>query len=310
MSEKSQEMPENVPGSQTFDSALQGFRERIDAMDDELIDLIKRRCEIVQEVGKLKEAHLDTRCFIRPGREATMIRRISQIFEDHAFSTGAAASIWRMIIAASTSIEQPLRITSYFTPNEQDSYWLAREYFGMFSNIGKENTPTRVIGRLMDNSALVGVVPQLETAQDEPWWRLLMERDARTRPNIFACLPYAVMETDSSTSANGELRPQALAVGYVDCEPTGNDVTYLVIDGKHELSQSRIHSFFTSANQNARWLQVLPSPASDSRLHLIELEGFFTERSTLINELNAQCGDQLQRVAIIGAHARPILLKS
>ncbi len=307
MSDMIAENAQNPIDKQAFDTALQGFRAQIDALDDELIALIKRRCDVVQQVGKLKEGHLDARCYIRPGREAAMVKRITSIFADHPFSAGAAAGIWRLMIAASTAIEQPLRITSYFTPEEQDAYWLAREYFGMFSAIGKEATPTRVIGRLMDKSALVGVVPSLDASQEEPWWRLLLERDADSRPNIFACLPYAMME-NAVPATNGELRPLALAVGYTDCEPTGDDVTYLVIDGKHELSQNRIHSYFSTTQQAARWIQVLPAPASDSRLHLIELDGFFTPESALITELHAQCGEQLHRTAIIGAHARPILL--
>ena len=290
-----------------FQQQLLQFRAQIDGMDDELIALIKKRCEVVQKVGHLKENFLDARCFIRPGREATMLKRIAEQFGDHSFSSGAAAAIWRLVIAASTSIEQPLKITSYFSPTQQDGYWLAREYFGMFTNVTKETAPSRVIGQLMDGAALVGILPALDSGTEDAWWKLLMDSDAASRPNIFACLPFACVESPAQT-AGSTPRPIALAAGFVDCEKTGDDVTYLAIDGKHDLSQSRIHSHFASAGENARWLQVLQSPASDSRLHLIELDGFFTQESPVIASLQDQLSDQLHRLTILGAHAKPILL--
>ncbi len=290
-----------------FHARLAEFRARIDAMDDELIALINDRCDIVAQVGALKRAHLDTRCFIRPAREALMIRRIAAQFEAHAFSSAAAAAIWRLIIAASTSLEQPLRITSYFQPNAQESYWLAREYFGSFSNVVKETVPSRVIGHVMDGKALVGVLPALDAGNEDAWWKLLPRGEVNPRPSIFACLPYAFME-DPLHQPGSPLRPAALAVGYVDCEPTGDDVTYIVIESKHELSQSRIHGHFQQFPLPARWLQVIQEPETDSRLHLIELEGFIERTHSALTSLHEQCRDQLHGITVLGAHAKPVLL--
>ncbi len=286
--------------SDAFTTSLADFRARIDAMDDELIALLKARCAVVAQVGELKKAHLDTRCFIRPGRESTMVRRIAGEFADHPFSAGAVAAIWRLIIAASTSIEQPLRIVAYFQPTAQDAYWLAREYFGGFSAVTKETVPSRIIGQVMDGTSLVGVLPALDAGGEESWWRLVPRGEEASRPSIFACLPYASMEPNP--------RPLALAVGYVDCEPTGDDVTYLVVESKHDLSQSRIHTHFQQSTLNARWLQVVQEPGTDSRLHLIELEGFIDRSHPVLAALQEQCREQLLGLTILGAHAKPIAM--
>ena len=302
------EKPEENPIDDAFRMRLSELRAEIDGMDDQLIALIKQRCEFVKQVGALKKEHLDARCFIRPGREATMVRRIAGEFDGHSFSAGAAAAIWRLVIAASTSIEQQLKITAYFQPQQQEYYWLAREYFGMFSSITKETVASRALGQVIDGKALVGVLPSFDVGSDDAWWRLLLDSDAANRPNIFACLPFATVEGPLNPVGT-PLRAQALAVGFVDCEDTGDDVTYLVIDGKHDLSQSRIQTLLTSDSAPARWLQVLHEPNNDRRLHLIEIDGFHTQESALLKTLHEQCYEQLHRVVVLGSHAKPILLQ-
>lgn len=65
--------------SETFSKAamdLQDYRNRIDAVDDEIVRLFVRRMEIVDEMGRLKRsagvAPAD------PDREAAIVRRLSE----------------------------------------------------------------------------------------------------------------------------------------------------------------------------------------------------------------------------------------
>ena len=90
--------------------ALAEYRSQIDAIDDELMGLLVTRCEIVKQVGKLKEGAGSKGSFIRPKREADMIRRIVGFFEGTDFPAQSAAHIWRTIIGASLRMESPLNV--------------------------------------------------------------------------------------------------------------------------------------------------------------------------------------------------------
>ena len=51
------------------------------------------------------------------------------------------------------------------------------------------NTPAAAIRTVADGTATVGVVPMPEEDDQEPWWRYLMNEDAKT-PRIVARLPF------------------------------------------------------------------------------------------------------------------------
>lgn len=287
-----------------FETELLSLRQSIDAIDEEMIALIKKRCEFVKQVGKLKEKHVQPECFIRPAREAMMVKSITAKFSKDGFHPAAAAAIWRSIIAASTNLEKPLKIIAHAPSDAQENYWLAREYFGSFSQISKEPTLSRLFGQLMDGKAQLGIVPPLSADAEQPWWQHLVQNSARPLA-IFASLPVCLSQKDAVA---GRYEPLALAVGAVTPEPTGDDISYAVLDVAHDVSQSRITSLLAADGHKVHWLSTSPHPHADRRCHLVQVETFLESDSALVQSVTDGLGESLHHFYCLGAHARPLVI--
>ena len=54
---------------------LDKLRAEIDRLDQELVERIHARSKVAMEVGEVKKRYSDNPVFLRPGREASMLRR-------------------------------------------------------------------------------------------------------------------------------------------------------------------------------------------------------------------------------------------
>lgn len=103
--------------------ALQQIRQRIDAIDDELLKLVSERARLAQEVGRIKEGNL-----YRPEREAQVLRRIKDA-NPGPLSGETAARLFREIMSACLALEQPLKV-AYLGPQGTFSQAAAIKHFG------------------------------------------------------------------------------------------------------------------------------------------------------------------------------------
>lgn len=275
---------------------LEALRAEIDGIDDALFALIKKRSKIVARVGEYKKAHEEGIHNIRPGREAEMLRRVVESFKDSHFSAVSAASIWRLIIGASTSIEVPLSFSVLANNEEKDAYWLTREYFGCGLPIHKHPTTNRVLGDVLDGKVTAAILPWPKQDEKNPWWLTLSEQE--NPPKIFAVLPFV---TDGKKDA-----PCALAVGRIKPEPTGRDVTLLLITTDHDTSTHRLQTVFAKTGLSAQWISIIPGKM-DTRKHLVQVNSFVTE-GEMIKSFLAEIGHGVT-VQSLGAFAQPIIMK-
>lgn len=280
---------------------LAAFRRVIDDIDNKIIQLLIDRTQVVSKVGELKRRTAPGQCPIRPAREATMVRDIIARFKDSMFMPAAAAAIWRIIIGTSTSVEALIHLSVYTPDRENDLYWLAREYFGPGSPVIRQPHVKRVIGDVMEGKAFVGVVPMLRSADTTYWWTNLMEQGPNT-PKIFARIPFVNTDTPSKDA------PSGLALARIAPEASGDDVSLLVLEADHNVSQSRMQTAFATAKLEANWINVA-TLAPNTRHHLIEVKGFITSADepsmrVLLNTL----GSSIFKVTYLGAYAVPMTL--
>lgn len=196
---------------------LQQYRSQIDAIDDQLISLLKSRIGIVAQVGKMKREETPLKNFIRSGREAVMVKNIYNAFRDSDFHPAAAATMWRLIIAASIHHEAPLTVAT-----TQEFSAVAAEYFGSFmpqqSCIGDREALNL---SAQDKQSIAVIATDSAGLLAQPEYRHL---------KIFALLPYI-----PSPLAN----PSVYAVAQLVPEETGEDVSVfssdqiIKVDGYH-----------------------------------------------------------------------------
>ncbi|MDM4765543.1 prephenate dehydratase [Pelomonas sp. SE-A7] len=110
----------------TPDPALLALREKIDAVDRELLDLVNRRAALAQEVGELKKK--EGSVVFRPEREAQVIEGLKQL-NGGPLRSESVAPIWREIMSACRSLETPTRV-AYLGPAGTFSEQAALGYFG------------------------------------------------------------------------------------------------------------------------------------------------------------------------------------
>lgn len=281
------------------DAELAPLRQQIDALDDRIIALLIERIGVVARVGELKRAARPGLCPIRAGREADMLRRVMSKFEGTSFPPAAAAAMWRILIGASTCIENPLSLSVYVPERNDTLFWLAREYFGPTLPVTRQPHIKRVIGDVMDGKTSIGIVPALESGGTDDWWASLLPSE-ENMPKIFACLPFL---NDGSAS------PAAMAIACITPEATGDDLSLLALDTDGNASQHRLQNAFMQCKLQARWISIT-MPSSSIRRHLVEIKGFITADDAALQPLASDLGASLQKISFLGAYAAPVPIKT
>ena len=105
---------------------LLALRERIDAVDREMLALLNRRATLALEVGEIKK-HEGSVVF-RPEREAQVIDGLKAV-NPGPLQTASVAPIWREIMSACRALETPTRV-AYLGPAGTFSEEAALGFFG------------------------------------------------------------------------------------------------------------------------------------------------------------------------------------
>lgn len=202
-------MSQVKPGAPSLDVV----RQRIDALDTDLLHLVDERAALARIVAAAKQAAGDGDKFgLRPGREAAILRRLLAA-ERTAASPSLVVRIWRELIGDSLAGQGPFHIAVWGGRDPGKAVEMARHRFGAAPPLHQVTRPEDAISA----ARTPGGVAVCALAPDNAWWgRLLAEPSLR----VFAALP--------CLSAWGQM--SALAVAAVAVEPTGDDRTFWVTD--------------------------------------------------------------------------------
>jgi chorismate mutase/prephenate dehydratase len=134
---------------------LDELRVQINGIDDKLLELLNKRMEYVQEVGKLKQN--DGSSIYRPEREQEIIKRLCSQ-SDGDLTEDAIEAIYMEIFAASRNLELPEKV-AYLGPEGSYSHQVAESKFGAMSYYLPLNSIESVFKVLANKEAKFGVVP-------------------------------------------------------------------------------------------------------------------------------------------------------
>jgi len=143
---------------------LDDCRVAIDAIDDEILELLNKRMQVVERVGEIK---VDTGGAIyRPEREKAIIQRLcAKSKRDGGLLNDAAIeAIFLELFAVSRNLELPERI-AYLGPEGSFTHQAAESRFGAMSDYLSLSSIDSVFKTLESKRAKFGVVP-IENSRD------------------------------------------------------------------------------------------------------------------------------------------------
>ncbi len=261
---------------------LASCRQRIDAIDEQITQLLLDRTGIIREVGELKAVHWPGSCHIRPAREGQMHEAITARFTGTDIPPIAALAIWRQMIGAATTLESPLSVVSLV--HQPHHAWLAREYFGAGVGNHTEQSLVEMLDTVAQGTANIVLLPA-----SGDWWRDA-GLFAHHGLSIFATLPVSTLPLPQGATP-------ALALAAVQPEPSGNDISYLALTTNAPIDAAELQAILPCQVQSA-----------DATHHLLMLDGFVTEGASETTTLARGLGQRLLSLTGLGTHPKPVSL--
>ncbi|HKJ04309.1 MAG TPA: prephenate dehydratase [Geopsychrobacteraceae bacterium] len=134
---------------------LKKLRDQIDAIDNQILDLLNDRADVVLEVGKAKSG--ESREFYVPSREQAIYERLMGN-NPGPFPNEAVRKVFREIISASLSLEQPMKV-AFLGPQTTFTHVAAMRQFGLSAQLVPMKSIPSVFEEVERGRAHYGVVP-------------------------------------------------------------------------------------------------------------------------------------------------------
>ena len=241
---------------------LGALRAEIDAVDSQLHDLLMRRTELAVKVGEVKAkvqplggTPADGAKFIRPAREALILRRLVARHQGK-LPKAVILRMWREMISALLQVEGPF-VVAVQAPKGDTALWdLARDHYGSRVRITPLADTKAVLAAVNKGKATVGILPMPAAGERAPWWPALDEAGGKT-PHVMGRLPFGDIGNVRDPKA------EAIVIGRAPNEPTGfRGAPFFAINGhlRQELNYSGNLVVETGwcwvADENARLLRI------------------------------------------------------
>jgi len=270
------------------------LRAQLDALDDQIHDLLMQRARVVEGVAATGGK---TGTKIRPGREAIILRRMLARHSG-ALPRQAIIRFWRELFGAALIIEGGQTMAVCDGEGGETRLALAREHFGPLTPVRRHANPAQTMADLTrEGGAQLAVLPPL--AEDDEahggWWPLLTGTGSQ-RLYVIAKIPFWTKR------AEGLPLGDAYVAATVPPDPSGDDHGLIALQFTPDTSRARMMALVRDAGFEpvALWVRRLPG---DTRLHaLVEVVGLVEDTDP---RLSAIAGLDAPPV-VIGGFAVPL----
>lgn len=274
-------------------ASLEDLRRQIDEIDNSIHDLLMRRTELARRIGLAKGQDA---VFMRPGREARVLRRLVARHEG-AFPKPVVARIWREIVSVFTRLQGPFAAAAFSPQEGPDLFGLTRDHFGSLTPITRFESEMGVLRAVSGGKANIGVLPLPEADRGTPWWPKLA-RHGKATPQIIARLPFAPLDGGRGDGSQG------VVVSLAEPEESGDDHGYMIVELDEAVSRGALKTLLSEAGFQVCNIQAwVESP--DRTLHLVEVEGFLATADPRIEALQQEA-EAVKQAWSVGSFAVPL----
>jgi chorismate mutase len=270
---------------------LARLRSEIDRIDDTIADLLIERMGHVDAIARAKGVG-DGRIAIRPGREASILRRLTGR-ADKRLPAAAVVQIWREIISAATARQTPFAVAVQVAKGDAAALERARCHFGAVTPLLPAASSADALRSLIAGDAKVAVLG-LSDPEDR-WWARLQPTLMEGR-YVFGHLPF--MAADGLADA--------WLFGGVTPEPSGDDLTLVRLEARPGMSPDYLMA--RVGNGSAKMRHILVSRGSENdEAHLVELPGFLIGKDEEISATLSAVRQELLHFMVLGAYPRGLV---
>jgi chorismate mutase len=261
---------------QDSDGGLTRLRAALDEIDTALHELLMRRAEVVEAVGRAGKPNA-----LRPGREASIIRRLLRRHHG-ALPAAAVYRIWRELLAGTTAMQARFVVAVCDSDGGSLFTQLAREQYGVLTPLHAHASPAAAIGDVAAGTASIAVLG-VPTESDD-WWFTLPRPDL----HVIARLPFWCARPAGTPTGH------ALVLAPFAPDPSGADRTLLCLELATETSHARLIDMLAAAGFGSGRVVLHRAGSSQPARALVDVEG------------HVAAGDQ--RLSLPGILGRPVVL--
>jgi chorismate mutase-like protein len=281
------------------DKQLAALRAEIDAIDSQLHDLLMRRTDLAVEVGEVKArvqplggTPADGAKFIRPAREALILRRLVARHRGR-LPKAVIVRMWREMISALLQVEGPF-VVAVQAPKGDTALWdLARDHYGSRVRITPVPANADVLNAVARGKATVGILPMPRPSERSPWWPRLLGAGASV-PHVMGRLPFGDIGNVRDP------RAEAMVIGRAPNEPTGDDRSWLALRLKAPRSRRAVLAAARALRPDARHCFDRGGKGRD---WLLDVAGFAGEIEAEAAALGEVLGADTR---LLGSYATPL----
>lgn len=258
-----------------------------------------KRAELVVTIGEEKRRNKVQ--IIQPDREAVMIRRLLARHEG-PLPKEAVVRIWRELVGAVSLLQTGLKVV-VTVPDDNTGliFWdMAKDYFSSVLPMHKASNPLAALSQVREQEATFAVLPWPEDEQTNPWWGYLLEETGDEGMRIMARLP---LGDRAQNEPNPEYR--ALVVARLKYETSGQDRSFLALDLEENISRARVVDKAKGQGLTALSLHTCPGMRPGRKLHLLEIDGYFSPEEDIYQKLLRFYDDPDARGVCLGGYPVP-----
>jgi chorismate mutase/prephenate dehydratase len=285
--------------SQTLDN----IRQKIDAIDNTIHDLLMERAALASSIAAEKRKR--GMPVVHPAREARMVRRLLSRHKG-GLPKQAVTRIWRELVSAVSMLQSGLTAQFYSHQGRSDDLKIVTDYFGSILPVRRGEDMASVIGAVANKTADFAIIPKASNAQGQDYWlpSLLkaldddVEADGVMPISIVQSMPFIVQAADKD-----DIDGQYLILARTYFESSEDDFSYIALRSDQPFDDADVTQALREAALNV--VESVVHSDGDMHYRLLRVDGFVDRNVSSVAKLQDLLGSA-HSVYAIGGFPKPI----